>query len=320
MVDHLSQIAIVTDDPGWHGQQLKEALSIHGLTSRYVSLTECQFSFGESEQIIHLPGFEDKLPLGVFVRGIPGGSLEQVIFRLDVLHALCNLGITVYNDPQAIERTVDKTMTSFLLKRAGLPGPSTWVCESQEQAEAICRQEFNRGRRLLMKPMFGSQGIGIQMLDQNSGLIHEELFSGLYYLQSFIERDDRNWFDIRVFVVAGKAQAAMLRRSDSWITNRAQGAHCEKHPLDDATRQLAEAAVNALNIDYAGVDLIPDAEGKLQIIEVNSIPAWWGLQKVTDFNIASLIVDHFVRRISIREKSTPGAYRTIDESTEVVAN
>ena len=320
MVDHISQIAIVTDDPGWHGQQLKEVLSIHGLTSRYVSLTECQFSFGESEQIIHLPGFEDKLPLGVFVRGIPGGSLEQVIFRLDVLHALCNLGITVYNDPQAIERTVDKTMTSFLLKRAGLPGPSTWVCESQEQAEAICRQEFNRGRRLLMKPMFGSQGIGIQMLDQNSGLIHEELFSGLYYLQSFIERDDRNWFDIRVFVVAGKAQAAMLRRSDSWITNRAQGAHCEKHPLDDATRQLAEAAVNALNIDYAGVDLISDAEDKLQIIEVNSIPAWWGLQKVTDFNIASLIVDHFVRRISIRENSTPGAYRTIDESTEVVAN
>jgi len=320
VVDHISQIAIVTDDPGWHGQQLKEVLSIHGLTSRYVSLTECQFSFGESEQIIHLPGFEDKLPLGVFVRGIPGGSLEQVIFRLDVLHALCNLGITVYNDPQAIERTVDKTMTSFLLKRAGLPGPSTWVCESQEQAEAICRQEFNRGRRLLMKPMFGSQGIGIQMLDQNSGLIHEELFSGLYYLQSFIERDDRNWFDIRVFVVAGKAQAAMLRRSDSWITNRAQGAHCEKHPLDDATRQLAEAAVNALNIDYAGVDLIPDAEDKLQIIEVNSIPAWWGLQKVTDFNIASLIVDHFVRRISIRENSTPGAYRTIDESTEVVAN
>ncbi len=302
MVDHRSQIAIITDDPGWHGRQLKQALNTHGLSSRYISLTECQFSFGESEQIIYLPGFEDSLPLGVFVRGVPGGSLEQVIFRLDILHALCNMGITVYNDPQAIERTVDKVMTSFLLKRAGLPGPSTWVCESQEQAEAICQQEFNMGRRLLMKPMFGSQGIGIQMLDQDSGLFHEELFSGLYYLQSFIERDDKNWFDIRVFIVAGKAQAAMLRRGDSWITNRAQGAQCEKIQLDQEVSQLAEAAVKALNIDYAGVDLVPDAEGKLQVIEVNSIPAWGGLQKVTDFNVASLIVNHFVRRI--REKST----------------
>jgi RimK family alpha-L-glutamate ligase len=302
VASHKSQIAIITDDPGWHGRQLKQALSTHGLASRYVSLTDCQFLLGESEQIINLPGFEDDLPLGVFVRGVPGGSLEQVIFRLDVLHALCNLGITIYNDPQAIERTVDKTMTSFLLKRAGLPSPNTWVCESQDQAEAICQQEFNMGRRLLMKPMFGSQGIGIQMLDHKSGLIHEELFSGLYYLQSFIERDNENWFDIRVFVVAGKARAAMLRRSESWITNRAQGAHCEIYPLDDAARQLAEAAVKAVDIDYAGVDLIHNTEGKLQVIEVNSIPAWWGLQKVTDFNIASLIVDHFVRRI--REKST----------------
>ncbi len=193
-------------------------------------------------------------------------------------------------------------MTSFLLKRAGLPGPDTWVCESQEQAETICQQEFKKGNRLVMKPVFGSQGNGIQLLDHQSGLVHDELFSGLYYLQSFIERDEKDWFDIRVFVIAGKARAAMLRRSDSWITNRAQGAQCENYHIDETIKKLAESAVKALDIDYAGVDLMPDAKGQLQVIEVNSIPAWWGLQKVTEFNIATQIIDHFVRRI--REKSS----------------
>ncbi|MEE9552083.1 MAG: alpha-L-glutamate ligase, partial [Gammaproteobacteria bacterium] len=134
MADHTPQIAIITDDPGWHCRQLKQALAAHGLSSTYLSLTECQLSIGEADRLITLPGFNDSLPLGVFVRGVPGGSLEQVIFRLDILHALVALGVIVYNDPRAIERTVDKAMTSFLLKQAGLPVPGTWVCESRDKA------------------------------------------------------------------------------------------------------------------------------------------------------------------------------------------
>lgn len=291
------QIAIVTDDPGWHGEQLTIALDHHGLSSKYLSLTECQLTFDESDTLIRMPGFELQLPLGVFVRGIPGGTLEQVIFRLDVLHALVELGVVVYNNPRAIERTVDKAMTSFLLKQAGLPTPRTWVFESLKQAQAICEGEFAKGHRLVIKPLFGSQGIGIHLIDSNSGLVHDEKFAGLYYLQSFVERGDNDWFDIRVFVIDGKARAAMLRRGVSWITNRARGARCEPLPLDSKLCELAESAARAVNADYAGVDLIPDAAGQLQVIEVNGIPAWWGLQSVTEFNIATNLIDHFVRRI-----------------------
>ncbi len=298
MVDRRSQIAIITDDSGWHGRQLVKALSAHGLTGQYLSLTECQLTLDDSENIINLPGFEGHLPLGVFVRGVPGGSLDQVIFRLDILHALVDSGVVVYNDPRAIERTVDKGMTSFLLKQAGLPTPRTWVCESSASAEAICQQEFKKGYRLVMKPLFGSQGNGINLVDQKNGIRLNDDFSGLYYLQTFIERDTDDWSDIRVFVIAGKARAAMLRRGKHWITNRAQGAKCEKLVVDSELKRLVEAAVKTLNIDYAGVDLIPDLNGNIQIIEINSIPAWWGLQKVADFNIASEIIDHFVRRIS----------------------
>jgi len=297
VADIASKIAIVTDDPGWHGRQLQEALAAHGLSSQYISSMDCLMNISDSGTHINLPGFKD-LPLAVFVRGVPGGSLEQVIFRLNILHALSEMGIVVYNNPRGIERTVDKAMTSFLLKQAGLPTPKTWVCESKEKAESIYRQQCGQGEKLVIKPLFGSQGIGVHLLDGDTGLIHDETFAGVYYLQSYIEREDKNSFDIRVFVINGKAVSAMTRRSTNWITNRAQGAQCEALKLDEELSRLSEAAVEAVGIDYGGVDLIPDASGRLHVIEVNSIPAWWGLQKVTNFNIASSLIDDMVNRFS----------------------
>ena len=303
MVDHRSQIAIVTDDPGWHGRQLKEALAAHGLSSQYVSSMDCHMEIGESGTEINLPGF-NTLPLAVFVRGVPGGTLEQVIFRLNILHALSEMGILVYNNPRGIERTVDKAMTSFLLKQAGIPTPSTWVCESKEKAEFIYQRECGQGRKLVSKPLFGSQGIGVHLLDAKTGLIHDETFAGVYYLQSYVDCGNENSFDMRVFVINGKAISGMTRRSKSWITNRAQGAECEPLKLDEELSRLSEAAVKAVGIDYGGVDLISDAKGRLQVIEVNSIPAWWGLQKVTDFNIASKLIDDMVNRFSQSNSQT----------------
>ncbi len=303
MADTSPKIAIITDEPGWHGRQLKEALAAHGLSSQYISTIDCLIGINDDGTDISLPGFE-QLPLAVFVRGVPGGTLEQVIFRLNVLHALSEMGILVYNNPRGIERTVDKAMTSFLLKQAGIPTPNTWVCESQEKAEYIYKRECRQGKKLVMKPLFGSQGIGIHLLDENSGLIHDENFAGVYYLQSYVDCGQKDAFDSRVFVINGKAISGMTRRSKTWITNRAQGAQCESLILDDNLRSLSEAAIKTVGIDYGGVDLISDASGRLQVIEVNSIPAWWGLQKVTDFNIASCLIDDMVNHFSHRDNLT----------------
>ena len=57
------------------------------------------------------------------VRSMSGGTFEAVTLRLGMLHALRELGVPVWNDARAIERCVDKSMTSFLLARAGIPTP-----------------------------------------------------------------------------------------------------------------------------------------------------------------------------------------------------
>lgn len=291
------KVAIVTDDPGWHGRQLKSALKDHGLDSQYLSLTDCVIEIGGEGKELSFPGFE-QLPLGFFIRGVPGGTLEQVIFRLDILHALNDSGVTVYNSPRAIERTVDKPLTSLLLNRSGLPTPTTWICESAEHANSILDKETSNGTKLVLKPLFGSQGIGVHLVDKGSGLIHDEKFAGIYYLQRFIERKNDEFTDIRVLVIDRIAKAAMLRRGQDWLTNRAQGASCESIEIDAEIAGLAESACQVLDIDYAGVDLMQDKNGKYFIIEVNSIPAWYGLQNVVDFNIASCLIDSFVKHIA----------------------
>ena len=108
----------------------------------FASLRDCRFDLDRegSDPVnpgVVIPGLEGRLPDGVFVRGVPGGTLEQVVLRLDFLHALKLLGVPVYNDGRAIERTVDKAMTSFVLARAGIPTPATWVTESEARRVAL---------------------------------------------------------------------------------------------------------------------------------------------------------------------------------------
>jgi glutathione synthase/RimK-type ligase-like ATP-grasp enzyme len=63
-------------------------------------------------------------------------------------------------------------------------------------------------------------------------------------------------------------------------------------------------------MDYAGVDLLPSATGPaIQVIEVNGVAAWQGLQRVTGFNIARAMVDDLIdRKLALaRSNSEPGA-------------
>lgn len=295
------RIAIVTDDPGWHGAQLQRAFANWGHVGEYVSLTACQLNLESEHNLpVIVPGFESQLPDGVFVRGVPGGTLEQVVFYLDVLHGLRELGVKVYNDARAVERTVDKGMASFLLRRAGVPTPPTWVLHDRGHALAVAKQELRGGQQLVSKPLFGSQGEGLQRLESLNDLFQLAASNGIYYLQRFVSCGDQAYHDWRVFVIRGRAVAAMRRCGQTWLNNVAQGGRCEAATVDGPIRELAEAAVAAMDMDYAGVDVIRDATGYFSVIEVNSVPAWKGLQSVCEANIADLLAEDFFAQCGFR--------------------
>lgn len=291
-----ARIAIFTDEPGWHGRALKTCLSAQGFDARFVSLTACHVGLGGDMPGMRIPGFEHGLPEGAFVRGVPGGSLEEIVLRLDFLHMLEACGCAVFNTARTIERTVDKAMTSMLLAHHGLPTPVTFAGESLASARAFAERVLSRGRLLVKKPLFGSQGKGLQRIRKLDELAHA-LPGEVIYLQEFIHTGDGPFRDCRVMVIDGQAIAAMERRSHFWITNRAQGAECHSLPLDDVLVGLAEGAARAVGAAYAGVDLLRDRDGRWLLVEVNGIPAWQGLQRATGIDVTAMLGDAFLSRL-----------------------
>jgi len=293
------RVAIMSDEVGWHTRQLQAALRRRGALGRCIDLAECRIDTDLAWHGLALPGFGRELPDAVLVRGIAGGSFEQVTKRLGVLHALRELGVPVYNDARAIERSVDKSMTSVLLHAAGVPTPRAWAIESSAQAERLVMRESAAGRSLVLKPLFGSQGKGLMRVGAVDGE-HRPLpkldgeYGGLAYLQRFVPALAQPGFDWRVLVIAGRAVAAMRRVSEHWVHNVAQGARVEACALTPELARLAERAARTLELDYAGVDILPAPE--LQVIEVNGVAAWQGLQRVTRFNVAQALVDDLIDR------------------------
>lgn len=291
------KIPIFTDDPGWHGEQLKQAFASRGVEAIFVSLQDCVIDLSTELASIKIPQF-DHLPPAVFIRGVSGGTLQQVITRLNVLHMLAKLGVKIYNDVRAIERTVDKAMTSFLLRTNGVATPKTWVCESKVHAENIRQFAAKNNQQLVIKPLFGSQGLGVRKLDAHESLPIPMLqfVDGVYYFQQFIQTSDAP-HDYRVFVIHGKVVATMKRIGSSWVNNVAAGGRCEAVIANEVMARLALASATALDIDYCGVDIIQAETGEYYVLEVNSIPAWKGLQSVADVSIAELLVDDFLSKI-----------------------
>src|SRR5476651_1229504 len=128
------RVVIFAEDPDWHCRRLVAAFRRHAAEVVVESLRSCRFAIAGESAMVEIPALGGGLPDIAFVRSIPNGSFEQVTFRLSLLHALGELGIRVVNAARAIERCVDKSMTSFLLARAGVPTPATFVTEAADCA------------------------------------------------------------------------------------------------------------------------------------------------------------------------------------------
>lgn len=303
----IPRILILNDNAGKRYGSVAYRLRRRGAVVSVASLAAIGFD-SERPHGLAIPGFEHGLPDAVVVRSIAAGSFEGITRRLGVLHALGRLGVPVWNSAQAIERCVDKSMTTFLLKSAGLPTPPTFAVEGRESAEAIAARELVHGP-VVLKPLFGAQGRGIRLIRNVDDLPMSEEIDDVYYLQHYIPRAGPPFEDFRVFVCAGEPVAMMRRSGDDWITNVGRGAMPQAVSGQDeaALGELAVAAAAAVGADFAGVDIVPASDGSLSVIEVNSMPAWSGLQSVSAVNISDAIAAALLAFLYERTAVSPSA-------------
>jgi ribosomal protein S6--L-glutamate ligase len=225
---------------------------------------------------------------------MPPGSLEQVVFRMDVLHGLEAAGKRVLNPPRALEVCVDKYLASARLDAAGLPTPTTIACQDAETAVAAFHQ---LGGDVVVKPLFGSEGKGmvrvsdIEMAWRTFRTL--ERLQTVLYIQQFVHHP--GW-DLRAFVIDGRVLAAMRRHArDDWRTNVAQGGRAEPVTLTADEERLALAAAKAVGTPVAGIDLLPRPDGGYFVLEVNAVPGWRALAPTTGIDVAREIVRHLAQ-------------------------
>jgi ribosomal protein S6--L-glutamate ligase len=275
-------LAILAGGDGWHVRDLQRAAAL--LHHQATAVDFRRLSAGVAVAADPLAGFD-----AVVVRTMPPGSLEQVVFRMDILHGLRARGVRVLNPPTAVEACVDKYLTTARLAAAGLPVPPTITCQHADAAlEAFTRL----GGDVVVKPLFGSEGRGMIRLDDPDLAWRTfrtlERLQCVLYLQRYVHHP--GW-DLRAFVLGGRVVAAMRRRSNGgWRTNVAQGGTGEPIQLTGEQEELALRAADAVGASVAGVDLLPGNAGEWYVLEVNAVPGWRALTAVTGVDIAVLLL------------------------------
>ena len=276
------RIAVLSGGGGWHVLDLVRAAHQLGHAAEAVDFRTVAAAVGADPA--PLAGFD-----AAIVRTMPAGSLEQVVFRMDALHAAAASGVRVLNPPRAVETCVDKYLTSTRLAAAGLPTPPTHVSQTADPA----LDGFDRlGGDVVVKPLFGSEGRGmVRLTDRETAwrVFHALDRTGqVIYQQRFVRHP--GW-DLRAFVVGGRVLAGMRRTArGDWRTNVAQGGTAEVAELSDTAASLAVAAAAAVGCPVAGVDLLPGPDGDLTVIEVNAVPGWRALAAVNGRDVAADVV------------------------------
>ena len=286
----MSTIVILATKTGWHTDQLSQAVRSRGREPVILPWEGNLARVGSKSGVVNgdrqLEDAEALLP-----RIIPNGSLEQIIYRVNLLHRLEAEGVRVMNPARAIEKSVDKAWTSALLRQAGLPTPDTIVCERITDAFLAWRELGDA----VVKPLFGSMGLGMTRVSDEDMAFRVfraiEMTRGVFYLQRFIEHDGK---DFRAFVVGGRVVGAIERSAAGWRTNFSRGGKVQAAKLDPAWAEMAVRAADAVGAEYAGVDLLPARDGTVHVLEVNGIPGWQGLHQATGLDVAGLIVEQLL--------------------------
>lgn len=282
------KIGLLTRNPNSYSSSLLiEALKKRGVTCSAFTFPRLVARIN-SKPIFSIGRMSRGLDLdALLVRPIGRGSLEQIVFRLDMLYKLQRSGVLVVNSPEAIEHCVDKYDVLALLEEHGLPVPETVVTENVEGA---LKAFDGLGGDVVVKPLFGSRGVGATRINDRetaSVCFRAILFNhGVLYVQRYVPHGTS---DIRAFVVGDRLVAAMRRIASGWKTNYSQGAHPESVTLDKALEDMVIKATQAVECRIGGVDIVEGKTGPV-LVEVNSQPGWKGLQSVSNVNIADEIV------------------------------
>lgn len=206
-------------------------------------------------------------------------------------------GISI-NSAQSLYVSHDKYLTYLALRQAGVPTPRTLLVFGLGPALKAAEE---LGYPVIVKPTDGSWGRLVNLArspeDLTSIITHKRQLEPSmqeFLVQEYVDKPGR---DIRVTVVSGRAVAAIYRiASTDWRTNTARGGRAEPVKIDQELEEISVKAAEAVGVLYAGIDVVESKEG-YKVLEVNGVPEFKNVQRVTGVDVAGAIADAVLETI-----------------------
>ncbi len=201
------------------------------------------------------------------------------------------------NKSDAIIKSRDKLWTLQILAGNGINIPTTSFANSFYETKDLIK--LVGGAPLVVKLLEGTKGVGVVLAENTKAA--ESVINAFRSLkadilvQQYIKESKGK--DIRCFVIGDQVVASMQRVAEEgeFRANIHLGGKGEAIEITDEERELAINATKLIGLDLAGVDMVRSNTGP-KILEINSSPGLEGIEKVTNVDIASKMIEFLEKK------------------------
>ena len=298
------RIAILSRNPRLYStSRLVEAGRARGHEVDVIDTMHCYMDITSARPSVRYHG--KKLPYYDAV--IPRIGASVTFYGTSVVRQFEMMGTYSLNESVAISRSRDKLRSLQLLSRKGIGMPRTGFAHHPDKIDDVIKTVG--GAPVVIKLLEGTQGIGVVLADtQKAAESIIEAFMGLnasILVQEFIK--EAGGADIRCFVVGGKVVAAMKRQAapGEFRSNLHRGGQASLVRLSPAERKTAVDAAKTMGLNCCGVDILRSNNGPV-VMEVNSSPGLEGIEKATNKDVASMIIEFIEKSAEPHKTKTRG--------------
>jgi gamma-F420-2:alpha-L-glutamate ligase len=216
-------------------------------------------------------------------------------FTQALLRQLEGFDIPLVNSCDSIIKCRDKMWSGQLLTQAKIPVPRTMLVNFPVNTD-IVEQEI--GFPCVVKLVSGSQGKGVYKCEDRKffedlmELIHTLKTKKSIMVQEYVT-DGSQATDLRVWVIGGKAVAAMQRTAPDgdFRANIHNGGTGKPVEITKEIAEISEKTAAVFGLEIAGIDLLHDGK-HFKVCEANSSPGFEGIDQFCGTDMSSEIVKH----------------------------
>ena len=283
-------------------KRLVEAGEQRGWEIRVIDYLKCSIEIMKGELKINYRGEELPIPDAI----IPRIGASRTFYGTAMVRHFEMMDVFSVTGSLAIKRSRDKLRSLQILSKHDVDMPKTVFASNKSSAKDVI--ELSCGAPLVLKILEGTQGVGVVLVDSEKAAKSVlDAFYGMdvnLLVQEFIE--EAGGADIRAFVVNGEVVGAMKRQGaeGDFRSNLHQGGSATSYKLTRKEKSTALAAAKAMGLGVCGVDMIPSSRGPL-VMEVNSSPGLEGIEKSTNIDIASKVMDYIEQNATPKNDDEP---------------